>query len=411
MQNGRENGAFKSAVLTIACYEDVMMRDVFIIGSKGIPASYGGFETFVDNLVKYQQSIEIKYHIACITGQEKEYEYAGAHCFVISVPNIGPAKAVYYDIAAFRYCIQYIRRHKCNNPIVYVLACRIGPFVGVLNHSLERLGGTLLVNPDGHEWLRAKWNWAIKKYWKLSERLMVKNAELLVCDSLNIETYIQNEYKKYRPQTTYIAYGAAVEDIKDQTISKEAREWYNAHGLQPREYYLIVGRFVPENNYELMITEFMHSNTQYNLAIITNVEQNKFYQILKEKTGFEKDDRIRFVGTVYNQALLAEIRRNAIAYIHGHAVGGTNPSLLEALAATQVNLLYDVSFNREVGQDAAYYFTSDVGSMIESMMEIEALTDENREQIGQKAKHRIRSAFSHEKIVDEYEQLFRGIGR
>ena len=387
------------------------MRDVFIIGSKGIPAAYGGFETFVDNLVSYQKNREIKYHVACITGQEREYAYAGAHCFVIPVPNIGPAKAVYYDIAAFRYCIQYIKRHKCQKPIVYVLACRIGPFIGALKHALDRLGGTLLVNPDGHEWLRAKWNYAIRKYWKHSERLMVKHAKLLVCDSLNIENYIQKEYKKYQPKTTYIAYGASVEEIQAEDISEKAKQWYELHGIYPKQYYLIVGRFVPENNYELMITEFMHSDSQCDLVIVTNVEQNKFYHTLQEKTDFEKDKRIRFVGTVYDQELLAEIRRNAVAYIHGHAVGGTNPSLLEALAATQVNLLYDVGFNREVAEEAAYYFTSEAGSMQNAMRRIEALSDDERKAIEQNAKTRIRLAFSHERIVNLYERLFTEIGR
>lgn len=387
------------------------MRDIFIIGSKGIPAAYGGFETFVDNLVTYQKNREIKYHVACITGQEKEYAYAGAHCFVVSVPDIGPAKAVYYDIAAFQYCLQYIRKHKCQNPIIYVLACRIGPFIGGLKHALKRLGGTLLVNPDGHEWLRAKWNYAIRRYWKFSERLMVKHAGLLVCDSLNIETYIQKEYERYKPKTAYIAYGASVEEMPVKDMPEKADQWYHLHGIQPGAYYLIVGRFVPENNYELMITEFMHADTRCDLVIVTNIEQNKFYHTLQQKTDFEKDKRIRFVGTVYDKELLARIRRDAVAYIHGHAVGGTNPSLLEALAATQVNLLYDVGFNREVAEEAAFYFTDEAGSMQNAMRRIEALTDDERNEIGQKAKERIRLAFSHEKIVESYEQLFIQIGR
>lgn len=393
------------------CEKDRKMRDVFIIGSKGIPAAYGGFETFVDNLVMYQKNKDIKYHVACIMGQEREYAYAGAHCFVVPVPDIGPAKAVYYDIAAFRYCLQYIKKHKCEKPVVYVLACRIGPFIGGLYRALERLGGILLVNPDGHEWLRAKWNFAIKKYWKLSERLMVKHAGLLICDSLNIESYIKEEYRQYRPKTAYIAYGAAVQDVQDGSISEEAQAWYASHNIQAGRYYLIVGRFVPENNYELMLTEFMQADTQCDLVIITNVEKNKFYHALAEKTGFQKDSRIRFVGTVYNRKLLMEIRRNALAYIHGHAVGGTNPSLLEALASTKVNLLYDVGFNKEVAEEAAYYFTAETGSMQNAMKRIEAMTGDEREEMGQKARYRIQSAFSHKKIVGLYEQLFTEIGR
>ena len=113
---------------------------------------------------------------------------------------------------------------------------------------------------------------------------------------------------------------------------------------------------MPENNYETMIAEFMKSTTSKKLVIITNIEKNKFYERLKQKTEFYKDERIKFVGTVYNKDLLKEIRKNAYGYLHGHEVGGTNPSLLEALATTNLNLLLDVGFNREVAMDGALYF-------------------------------------------------------
>ena len=106
------------------------MRHVFIIGSKGIPAKYGGFETFVEKLTEQQKSKEIKYHVSCLAQDSKEFEHNGARCFNINVPNIGAAKAVYYDIFALRECIRYIKENKIENPIVYILACRIGPFVG-----------------------------------------------------------------------------------------------------------------------------------------------------------------------------------------------------------------------------------------------------------------------------------------
>lgn len=159
------------------------MRDVFIIGSKGIPARYGGFETFVEQLIRYQKSKEIRYHVACMGDQAKEFEYRGCHCFQIKVPDIGPAKAVWYDLAAFWYSLKKIRRQSMKSPIVYALACRIGPFAGFLGGKLHCMGGRFFVNPDGHEWKRAKWNQAIRKYWKFSEKLMVKHADLLICDS------------------------------------------------------------------------------------------------------------------------------------------------------------------------------------------------------------------------------------
>lgn len=120
-----------------------------------------------------------------------EFEYNNARCFNINVPNIGPAKAVYYDIKALKDSIKYIKENNITNAIIYILACRIGPFIGHYKKQLKKLGVRLYVNPDGHEWKRAKWNRLIKKYWKLSEKLMVKHADLLICDSKNIEKYIK----------------------------------------------------------------------------------------------------------------------------------------------------------------------------------------------------------------------------
>ena len=109
--------------------------------------------------------------------------------------------------------------------------------------------------------------------------------------------------------------------------------------------------------YELIISEFIKSNTKKDLVIISNIEKGNFYNTLKEKTGFNNDNRIKFVGTVYDQELLMNIRKNAFAYLHGHEVGGTNPSLLESLATTNLNILLNVPFNKEVARNTAVYFT------------------------------------------------------
>lgn len=388
------------------------MKHVFIIGSKGIPAKYGGFETFVEKLTEQQKSNEIKYHVSCLAQDNNEFEYNGARCFNIKVPNIGPAKAVYYDVCALRACIKYIKQNNIEKPIVYILACRIGPFVGKYKKQLERLGGTLFVNPDGHEWKRGKWNAAIRKYWKVSEKLMVKHADLLVCDSKNIEKYIKEDYKQYNPKTTFIAYGADMEKSKLEDNDPKLIDWYEQKGVKSKEYFLVVGRFVPENNYETMITEFMKSNTNKDFVLITNVEQNKFYDLLKERTEFDKDKRIKFVGTVYDQELLKKIRENAYGYFHGHEVGGTNPSLLEALATTELNLLLDVGFNKEVGMDGAVYFNKQYGNLANLINDLEHITEDKRNELSNKAKKRIKEEYSWEYIIDKYEREFlKGAGQ
>lgn len=381
-------------------------KHVFIVGSKGIPAAYGGFETFVEKLTEYKENKQIQYHVAVLADHRDEYEYNGAHCFCIKVPNIGSAKAIYYDCAALQHCVNYCKNHsEIKEPIFYVLACRIGPFIGYFKRQIKKLGGYLYVNPDGHEWKRAKWNKAVRRYWKYSEKGMVKKADLLVCDSVNIEKYIKKEYEQYKPRTTFIAYGS---ETSRSILADDDEKWVNwckEHTVKPREYYLVVGRFVPENNYETMIKEFMRSKTKKSFVLVTNVT-DKFLAELKERTGFHQDSRINFVGTVYDQELLKKIRENAWGYFHGHEVGGTNPSLLEALGSTELNLLLGVGFNLEVAGKAALYWSKKPGNLAKLIEKADSMSEEERSRYGEKARKRIEEAYTWRYIVDKYESLF-----
>ena len=383
------------------------MKHVFIVGSKGIPANYGGFETFVDELVSRKKNKSIKYHVACLNS-ESDIDYKGADCFTVTVPNVGPAKAVLYDLKAIKQVTQHAERENINNGILYVLACRIGPFFKHATKRLRQRGFKIYVNPDGHEWLRAKWNAAIKQYWKLSEKLMVKNADLLICDSKNIEQYIKDEYKQYAPKTTFISYGADTTKSTLKDTDQDLAKWYDTFGLKKGNYYLVVGRFVPENNYETIIREFMKSKTKRDLVLVTNVEHNKFYNQLLESTNFSQDPRIKFVGTVYNKELIKKIRELSYTYLHGHSVGGTNPSLLEALASTNINILYDCGFNREVAENGALYFSKQNGDLARLIDSTDKLSASQNQQLSQNARSRIESEYSWDKIIEEYENVFLG---
>lgn len=382
------------------------IQHIFIIGSKGIPAQYGGFETFVEKLTQYRSNSHIQYHVARMAEDTLRFEYNHAECFDVDVPNIGSAKAIYYDMAALKQSIQYCREHpEIEHPIFYILACRIGPFAEDYHKKIHELGGVLWVNPDGHEWKRAKWSAPVRKYWKFSEKLMVKNADLLICDSKNIERYFHHSYKKYHPKTVYIAYGSETSASRLTDRDEKYRNWMTAHKLRPKKYYLIVGRFVPENNFEIMIREFMRSNTKRDLAIITT-PNGPLYNKLKHKLHFDRDKRIKFVGTVYDEELLKKIRENAFAYLHGHEVGGTNPSLLEALGSTKLNLLLNVGFNKEVAEEAAFYWTKEKGNLADLISRTERQTAEEIDRMGEKAKKRVQTAYSWEFITSCYEQLF-----
>lgn len=377
---------------------------VFICGNKGF--RYGGFETFVRQLVDCQVSSDIRYHIARLGREDFRFVYNGAKCFSFSVPDIGPAKAIYYDLRALQWYINYCKaRPSIEKPIFYVLACRIGPFINHFKKQIKKLGGELYVNPDGHEWLRAKWSKPVRRYWKLSEQLMVKHADLLVCDSKNIEKYIQETYAKYSPKTTWIAYGADPEPSTLDDDDQKLNDWYHEKGLTKKGYYLVVGRFVPENNYDIMIREFMKSGSEKDFAIITT-DNGPFYRDLLQKLGFESDPRIKFVGTVYDQELLKKIRENAYGYFHGHSVGGTNPSLIEALGSTDLNLLVDVGFNREVAEDGALYWGTRDGELAELIDKVDRMSESEIAELGKKAKARVRSEYTWEKIVEKYERLW-----
>lgn len=389
--------------------DESSVQHVFIVGSKGIPGNYGGYETFVDKLTEYHQNNpSLKYHVACKAKDTKTFEYHNADCFDVKVPDIGPAQAIYYDVAALNYCVKYIKQHNIQHPIVYILACRIGPFAAHFQRVIHRLGGKLYINPDGHEWMRAKWSAPVRKYWKISEQLMTKHCDLLICDSKNIEKYIHDEYGKYNPKTTFIAYGAETRKSKLADDDQKLISWYKEKGLSPKSYYLVVGRFVPENNYETMIREFMKSRSKRDFALITNVS-DKFLEELKEKTHFDQDPRIKFVGTVYDKELLMKIRENAYGYFHGHEVGGTNPSLLEALGSTDLNLLLDVGFNREVAEDAALYWNKQPGNLASLIDQADNMNAGEITELGEKSSQRVVEAYSWQHIADEYNRLLKYI--
>lgn len=378
------------------------MTDIFIVASKGIPARYGGFETFADRLVSGKTTDKIKYHVSCMDNDEKHFDYNGADCFNVKVPLPGAAGRIFHVSRVLNIVIKWKQKHPERDAIVYILGCRIGPLLKGHYKKLKKLGVKVYVNPDGLEWKRAKWSGVLKKFLRYCEGCLVKNSDLAICDSVNIEKYINENYKGVK--TTFIAYGA---DIKPSTTSmEELNTFLESKNVSKDGYYLIVGRFVPDNNYETMIREFMKSKTSKSLLIISNVEKNGFYEELKASTGFDKDERVIFAGTVYEEMLLKKIRENAYAYIHGHEVGGTNPSLLEALGATNLNLLLDVGFNKEVGQEAALYFSKEDGSLAELINKADGLEKSYMDEMGQKAKKRIEDAYSWSSIIETYEKLF-----
>ncbi len=401
--------------------EEIVMKHVFIVGSKCI-GMYGGYETFVKKLLEcHKDNHNIQYYIACKANgdgfmdisklenvsniKDSTFNYYNTKCFMIKIPEwLGSVQAIYYDIAALELFCKYIQHNQIKNPIVYILACRIGPFVQKYSQLIHKFDGKLYINPDGHEWKRTKWSMPVRRYWKKSECLMVKHADLVICDSFNIENYIRKSYQRYKPKTVYIAYGADICPSGLPDNNPQYIEWLKRHKVSSL-FYLLVSRCVPENNYEVIIKEFMKSHTPKDLIIISTGNP-RLLKELESTLHYKSDQRIKFVGTVYDQLLLKKIREKAYGYIHGHSVGGTNPSLLEALGSTKINLLYNIGFNKEVAEDSALYWSAEDGNLSELIDYADNLSKEERNDMSQKAKQRIIDFYSWQHIANEYLHIF-----
>ncbi|BDD39013.1 beta 1-4 rhamnosyltransferase Cps2T [Streptococcus ruminantium] len=380
------------------------MKHIFIIGSRGLPAQYGGFETFVQQLVGHQMSESICYHVACLsdTSHHQHSTYLGADCFTINPPKLGPARVIAYDMMAITYALKIVKEQQIERPIFYILGNTIGGFIAPFARKIHSVGGTLFVNPDGLEWRRAKWSKPVQSYLKFSEKMMAKYADLIIADNVGIENYIQSTYPGTK--TRFIAYGTDLSPTKLTPGSEQVRSHFDKWSIKEKEFYLIIGRFVPENNYATAIKEFMASSTKRDLVIVANHQGSAYFQRLKEETDFETDSRIKFIGTVYDQDLLKYLRQECRAYIHGHEVGGTNPSLLEALAQTNENLVLGIDFNREVALDGARYWSKEQGNLAQLINNIDGQSE--AVELGEIAKSHMQESYTWEKIVREYEELF-----
>ena len=231
---------------------------------------------------------------------------------------------------------------------------------------------------------------------------MTKYADLVISDNKGIESYIQEAYPWSK--TTFIAYGTDLTPTNFSKDSVQVRTFFDQWGIEEKGYYLIIGRFVPENNYARAICEFMASETKRDLVIVCNYEGSSYFEQLRQETHFDRDNRIKFVGTVYDKDLLKYLRQECRAYIHGHEVGGTNPSLLEALSQTNENLVLGVDFNRKVALNTAHYWSKETGSLTSLIHQVDSQPESLN--LGQAAKRHMQAHYTWEEIVRQYEDLF-----
>ena len=379
------------------------MKHVFILGSRGYHEKYGGWETFVTNLVDNYNDSNTLFYISKITDKDEDIITVNDNIKVIPIriKNTGSFNMFLYSVKSIDAVIKYIKENNIEYSYVYILGLKALNYLSLKRKKLKKIGCTMIVNPDGLEFKRSKWGKIAKMFFLLSERFMLKSSDIIVCDSLGIKDYVDEKYPKLSNRTTYIAYGSNTFDFKSITESDILKEY----DLKRDNYCLMVGRCVPENNYELVIKEFMKSNIKKDLVIISNLNSGNYYNELVNKTNCNSDSRIRFINGVYDQNKLAVIRKNAYLYIHGHSVGGTNPSLIEALSLTDLNILYDVNFNRYAGGNSCLYFKDD--NSLTELLNNKKLIDSVRKEKGKLAKDIVKNNFTWDIIVDKYKEIFK----
>lgn len=360
---------------------DSRTPSIAVLGTRGIPASYGGFETFAEALAIGLVQRGCAVTVFCEQGdQEPIGTYHGVRLVRIPAPRLGPLSTIVFDLR----CLLRARR---SFDIVYMLGYGAAPFC-----VIPRLfGRRVWINMDGVEWKRGKWSRAGRSYLRIMERVAVVVANRVIADSAAIREHLEARYGRL-PHCDVIPYGADVMSNAEHTVLARFGN------LMPSGYYLVVCRLEPENHVREIIAGFEASGSPYPLVIVGATEQpNAYVRALLER----RSDHIRFVGAVYDQKPLAALRFHARAYFHGHSVGGTNPSLLEAMAAGNVVVAHDNPFNREVLRELGRYF-SDPAQVTDAVRQLDQLETTARLATAQAVRKHVMERYSWQRILDDY---------
>jgi len=361
------------------------MKKLAILGSRGIPAQYGGFETFAEELSTRLAARGIDVTVFCQKQIENSLlRYKGVKLVYIPAPNYGPLTTILYDLR----CLWRARKAF---DVVYMLGYGAAPFC-----YIPRIWGTTVwLNVDGIEWARAKWSFAAKSYFRLMEMISLWSASRIIADAEAIRKHLSARHSR-RPRCTVIPYGApCIDKAPDVSILEE---W----DIQPSNYYLVVCRMEPENHVLEIIKGYKSSKTPLPLIMVGNLDygKNAYTRSLLSSAS----ENVRFIGAIYDKAKLVALRYYSTAYIHGHSVGGTNPSLLEALGCGNVVIAHDNPFNREVAGEFSFYFKS-IEDLPPLIHRIERMTEEEKRELSRKSKHRILTNYTWEKISSLYQTL------
>jgi len=308
-----------------------------IIGTRGIPNHYGGFEQFAESLSLFLTTK--KHQVYVYNSSNHQYQkstYKGVqiiHCYDPE-KRIGTIGQFIYDFN----CILHSRKMN------YDIILQLGYTSSSIWSFLFPKKPIIITNMDGMEWKRSKYSSLTKKFLKFAEKLAINNSSFLISDSLGIKNYIQ---KKYNKESKFIAYGGAVFDTPNVDCIKK-------YDVNEFEYNMLIARLVPENNIHIILEGITKSTIETKLLIVGDYDTTKYSKKLYHK--YKNNRQIQFLGGIYDIDILNNLRYFSNLYFHGHSVGGTNPSLIEAMASNALIIAHNNEYNKYILEDDAYYF-------------------------------------------------------
>jgi len=318
-----------------------------ILGTRGIPNHHGGFEQFAESLAVYlvgKGHIVHVYNSSTHPFQQKLFKGVNiVHCFDPEI-RIGTIGQFIYDLN----CIMDAKQRK------FDILLQLGYTSNSIWGFLLPKRSIIVTNMDGLEWKRKKYNNTIKSFLRFAEKLAVKRSDYLIADSIGIKNYLK---RKYNASSKYIAYGSNLFEKPDESILK-------IYDVKIHRYNLLIARFEPENNFEIILDGFVKSESRNIFLVIGNHDKNKYGKFLKSK--YKKNTNILFLGGIYNTNHLDNLRYFSNLYFHGHSVGGTNPSLIEAMSSNALIIAHDNEFNKSILKQDGFYFknTDDIENII-----------------------------------------------
>ncbi len=356
-----------------------MKLRIAILGTRGIPNHYGGFEHISEYV---SAGLVQRGHAVTVYNSHnhlyKENNWNGVeirHCYDPEY-LMGTAGQFIYDLN----CLLDARYQ--NFDVILIMGYTSSSVWGRLYPKQS----TIITNMDGLEWKRTKYSKPVQKFLKYAEKLAVKYSQYYISDSAIIKTYLAD---KYEIDSRYIPYGA-------DAFSNHEREQFTKSEALKQDYFLLMARMEPENNIETILQGFHNSNSRRQFKVLGNTD-NKFGQYITHK--FKNDERIEFKGGIYDNAQVRLLQNNSYLYFHGHSVGGTNPSLLEAMASEALIAAHNNPFNQSVLHGDAFYFsnTRDVRNLVETVQRhhYKDMVNNNL--------HKIKHHFNWDTIVDQYE--------